>query len=343
VSGGTGAKVGGIAGVIRYGRAIGYCTASGPVAGGDDSSVGGILGEADAGGVDRCIATGAVSGGDRAAVGGVAGRGTGQISITSSRAHGPATGGAQSLAGGLFGVGAARIEKSYATGSVAGGTDSILGGLAGSLDGGTLEESFATGSVGVDGVGTAGGLLGLLRGDDTVVRESFSLGRVEGADGSILGGLLARREGGAMIRNYWDIEKSGLTQSVGGGGAIGATTVAMTFPFAPDAYLGWDFDAVWDGGDATHLNNGYPFHRWQTVRVSATYAAATGGTITGANTQVRVPGATTAPVTAVPDPGLRFVSWSDGRGDNPRMDSNVLADFSVTAAFGPPTSQWILH
>ena len=38
-------------------------------------------------------------------------------------------------------------------------------------------------------------------------------------------------------------------------------------------------------------------------------------------------------VTADPDPGYHFVDWSDGNTSNPRTDTNVTADKSVTANF----------
>ena len=38
-------------------------------------------------------------------------------------------------------------------------------------------------------------------------------------------------------------------------------------------------------------------------------------------------------MTAVPATGYHFVSWSDGKTANPRTDSNVTADLSVTASF----------
>jgi len=35
----------------------------------------------------------------------------------------------------------------------------------------------------------------------------------------------------------------------------------------------------------------------------------------------------------MPDVGVHFVGWSDGRTDNPRIDANVTADVVVTAYF----------
>src|SRR5690606_38978099 len=39
-------------------------------------------------------------------------------------------------------------------------------------------------------------------------------------------------------------------------------------------------------------------------------------------------------VTAVPEDGFAFASWSDGSRMNPRIDRDVMMDISVTATFG---------
>ena len=42
-----------------------------------------------------------------------------------------------------------------------------------------------------------------------------------------------------------------------------------------------------------------------------------------------------SPVTAIPNPGYHFSNWSDGLADNPRQDTYVQADLSVSAGFAP--------
>ncbi|KRB78106.1 hypothetical protein ASE01_08080 [Nocardioides sp. Root190] len=64
-----------------------------------------------------------------------------------------------------------------------------------------------------------------------------------------------------------------------------------------------------------------------------TYAAGTGGTLTGTASQTVEHGSDGTAVTAVPDTGHRFVQWSDGSTTNPRTDTNVTGDLSVTAEF----------
>ena len=64
-----------------------------------------------------------------------------------------------------------------------------------------------------------------------------------------------------------------------------------------------------------------------------TYTAGANGTITGTSPQTVNHGADGTPVTAVPNTGYHFVDWSDASTANPRTDTNVTANMSVTANF----------
>jgi hypothetical protein len=64
-----------------------------------------------------------------------------------------------------------------------------------------------------------------------------------------------------------------------------------------------------------------------------TYTAGANGTITGASSQTVNSGSNGTPVTATPNAGYHFVQWSDGSTANPRTDTNVTANISVTASF----------
>src|SRR5207249_1724318 len=64
-----------------------------------------------------------------------------------------------------------------------------------------------------------------------------------------------------------------------------------------------------------------------------TYTAGANGTLTGTSPQtVDYDGSGTA-VTAVPNSHYHFVNWSDGSTANPRTDTHVTANISVTANF----------
>ncbi|HPE18240.1 MAG TPA: InlB B-repeat-containing protein, partial [Tenuifilaceae bacterium] len=64
-----------------------------------------------------------------------------------------------------------------------------------------------------------------------------------------------------------------------------------------------------------------------------TYAAGENGTISGEASQTVNHGAGGSEVTAVPNTGYHFTQWSDGSTANPRTDSNVTENISVTAEF----------
>ncbi len=65
------------------------------------------------------------------------------------------------------------------------------------------------------------------------------------------------------------------------------------------------------------------------------YTAGFGGTISGEKSQVVVSGGSGSLVTAVPDPGYKFTTWSDGLKTDSRTDENILASVSFTANFEP--------
>ncbi len=66
-----------------------------------------------------------------------------------------------------------------------------------------------------------------------------------------------------------------------------------------------------------------------------TYTAGANGSITGTTPQTIDSGTHGTEVTAQPDTDYHFVRWTDGSTQNPRIDSNVMADITVRAIFSP--------
>jgi hypothetical protein len=64
-----------------------------------------------------------------------------------------------------------------------------------------------------------------------------------------------------------------------------------------------------------------------------TYNAGANGSISGTSPQMVNHGDSGTPVTAVPNTGYHFVDWSDASTANPRTDTNVMSDVTVTANF----------
>ena len=69
-----------------------------------------------------------------------------------------------------------------------------------------------------------------------------------------------------------------------------------------------------------------------------TYTAGAGGTIEGDSPQTVDYGTDGTAVSAVPDTGYHFVAWSDTSTDNPRTDTHVTGDITVSASFALDTS-----
>jgi len=136
-----------------------------------------------------------------------------------------------------------------------------------------------------------------------------------------------------------------LTYSAGAGGSLSGTTSQMV------AYNG--------SGTAVTANpsTGYHFVNWSdsstqnprtdtgvtgNITVTANFAINTyslnyyaggGGSLSGSTSQTVNYGASGSAVTANPSTGYHFVNWSDGSTANPRTDSSVTANISVTANF----------
>lgn len=68
------------------------------------------------------------------------------------------------------------------------------------------------------------------------------------------------------------------------------------------------------------------------------YAAGTNATLVGVGTQRVIGGEDGTSVEVVPDSGYQFVSWSDGRTDNPRVDTNASSSITVIANVIPDPS-----
>jgi hypothetical protein len=145
-------------------------------------------------------------------------------------------------------------------------------------------------------------------------------------------------------------------------GADELITYTLTYTAGANGTIsGTSPQTVLSGGSGTAVtavpNTGYHFVNWSdsstanprtdtnvTADISVTanfaintytltYTAGANGTISGTSPQTVNYGASGTPVTAVPNTGYHFVNWSDSSTQNPRTDTNVTADISVTANF----------
>lgn len=280
-------EIGGLVGCNDSGIISG-CSVTGVVRG--NGYVGGIVGH-NKGTVTNCRAAGEALG-DTMNVGGLVG-----FNISGTISYCSATSRINSLgcSGGLVGYSYGTIYNCYAIGDVSG---DWAGGLIGENDGivyncfakGVVNgDYFAGGLVGynmvrvsncysmadVSGSSTVGGLIGLCEegGDNTVVSDCYSTGKVSGT-GSTLGGLVGESSNSLVLNCLWDMEVSGIDTSSGGTGKnTSEMKNVVTFTKLSTAGLdtAWDFvgnpnddsgkEDIWNINP--DKNNGYPYLSWQ--------------------------------------------------------------------------------
>lgn len=102
----------------------------------------------------------------------------------------------------------------------------------------------------------------------------------------------------------------------------------------------YDQDKVLAIGSFTSVNNQTTRNRMAILEIEVIctydliYTSGSGGTLSGELEQPEIfHGGDGQPVLAIPNPGYQFIGWSDGRTDNPRIDTGVTSDISVTANF----------
>ena len=157
----------------------------------------------------------------------------------------------------------------------------------------------------------------------------------------------------AEIRALVGMSTHTITASAGANGSIspsGAVTVndgaSQPFTFAPA--LNYHVSALTVDGGSVAVAPNYTFPSVtfdHTIDVqfaidthTLAYTAGANGSISGTTPQTVNHGADGTPVTAVPNAGYHFTSWSDGGLTATRTDTNVMADLSVTASFAINTA-----
>jgi len=284
--------------------------------------------------VDSCHVSGQVTGTNY--TGGLIGNNRGTIKYSSSDVN--VTG--NDYVGGMAGQNFqnhAKLSSSFSYGIVNG--NSYVGGLVGrNSSSSVIENSFSRAEINGNSF-YIGGFVG--ENYAAEIYNSYSAGSATG--NSNVGGFAGSNYYNTIVKNcFWDKETSGLTSSAVG---TGKTTnemkeiVTFTDTTSSDLEYSWDFIGnenhdtcnidIW--GFADTLNNSYPLFNWQYVTLN--YDAANHGSLSGTSLQYIYYGENGEPIEALPDEGYHFTQWSDGCSDNPRTETNVTADTSVTANF----------
>jgi hypothetical protein len=182
--------------------------------------IGGLIGESVITTLSNSYYIGTVNGGNT--TGGLVGRSNGLSSINNCYSEGTING--TNGVGGLVGFHTGTTHNSYSGAIVSGSVN--VGGFAGRNHRGAITNCYSTGSV--SGTSNVGGFVGSV---DT-------------------GGIYDD------TNNYWNTQTSGQTTSVMG---LGRSTSQMTYPYAANTYVGWDFDDIWASDEDYSENNGYPY------------------------------------------------------------------------------------
>lgn len=136
-------------------------------------------------------------------------------------------------------------------------------------------------------------------------------------------------------KNGGDTEADPTTKTATYNGNVG------TLPTAPTrtnySFNGWNTVSNGSGTSFTATtavtSNITVYAQWTINSYTLTYTAGTNGSITGTTPQTVNHGSSGTAVTAVPNSGYHFTSWSDSSTANPRTDTNVTGNISVTASF----------
>ena len=127
---------------------------------------------------------------------------------------------------------------------------------------------------------------------------------------------------------------SGISPQTIGYGGVGTSVTAV--PNLGYTFGGWSDQSMANPRTDTHvISNISVVARFNPSSYILKYSAAVGGHIVGTTPQTVAYGQNGTPVTAVPTTGYIFDSWSNGSGANPRTDTNVTANISLTAMFTP--------
>ena len=168
--------------------------------------------------------------------------------------------------------------------------------------------------------------------------NSFTLAPPTGSGYTLSGPLTTSRGNIAIVNNTIQVTNINLPN---GSGQFHTLTFNVTAPSCSAAGGNWVL-TLWTGSGLTGQNfrniGGALTTSYTATCYTLTYTAGTGGTISGTSPQSVAYLGSGTPVTASANTGYRFVRWSDGSTTNPRTDTNVTANISVTASFAPVMS-----
>lgn len=130
-----------------------------------------------------------------------------------------------------------------------------IGGIVGNISNNTIENCFNRGSI--SGFFNIGGLVGEVF-ESSYIDKCYSTGIIVADQADNAGGLVGDvwDSETTIINCYWDTESSGINISAGG---EARTTQEMTYPYAENTYVDWEFGEIWLADEDYSNNDGYPY------------------------------------------------------------------------------------
>jgi hypothetical protein len=212
---------------------------------------GGLVGKNYNSSITRSYATGNLTediSGLAVVAGGLIGSNSGMNQINDCYASGNIEG--EETLGGLIGLSAnGNISRCFALGNV-NGISLNIGGFIGDSEADNITDCYSSGAV--LGWTNVGGFIG--GSNQGLYNNCYAIGHIIGS--SIIGGFIGGDANSSTFTNcYWNVETSETSISAGGEGRF---TNEMTYPYAENTYVSWDFDTIWHLDD-TGMNDGYPY------------------------------------------------------------------------------------
>jgi len=245
--------VGGIVGCNRNNSIISDCFVSGEIRGNCD--IGGITGRNyNHSIVTNCRSDIAITS-NVSKGGGIAGESDYYSKVELCTCQGTING--NDYLGGIVGYNSdlSVIEKSFSTADII-GIDN-LGGITGENCRATVTYCYAKGII--NGERYVGGIVGSNKFSSSI-NSCYSIAQVDCNYSA--GGLLGYLYDSSINDCYWNLETSNQINGVGFGnddGTFCRTTDEMTYPYAENTYVGWDFEEIWQTDENYEYNNGYPY------------------------------------------------------------------------------------
>jgi hypothetical protein len=173
--------------------------------------------------------------------------------------------------------------------------------------------------------------------------DSFTFTATDGTTTSNIGTISITV--GSIVTTHSIVASAGSNGSISPSGFVTVNDGnSQSFTISPDA--GYHVDTLLIDGSPVATSTSYTFNSVTSdhtieaafaadpiAQYTLTYTAGAHGSISGTSPQTVNAGSNGTAVTAIADAGYHFVNWSDASTANPRTDTNVNANISVTASF----------